>query len=330
MITTATFVGVISDGGFSSAKIDAETLAVGEEVYLGGKSLGVTVGAEGVLIVGKSVVITEEGIREPFAEVELLRGDVLYSVGGVRVLKPSDITRALELSGGEVEVKIKRRESIFSYKVEPALDSLTNEYRLGITVKDDVSGIGTLTYVKQNLRYGALGHHVSDDDAAILTRGLIYESTISGVTRGEKGKAGGLLGSFNKSKPIGTVDANNRFGIFGNIDRIDADAVKIRTASAEEVVIGKAQIVATVTGGKPEYYDIDIVKKINQNEPEVKSMVISVTDKRLLELTGGIVQGMSGSPIIQNGRLIGAVTHVFINDPTRGYGVYIDWMLANL
>lgn len=333
-LLTVTYLGAVSAPVLGDAYPAFQPEAANSEVYLGGTPLGITIGTGGVIIVGKNTVITDSGAVEPFAGITLEKGDILTTVEGIKVENPADITKALRLAKkARVDVKIVRRGETLTFNIAPARDSLTRELRLGITVKEDISGIGTLTYIKQDMRYGALGHHISDEDTGLfseLKRGFVYPCTVYSVKRGEKGKAGGLNGSFNRfGKPIGTIDTNNSFGLFGSMNTVAADAVKIPVGRASKIEHGAAKIYTTVSGNKPDYYDIDIVKTVSQNQPEVKGLVISVTDKRLLELTGGIVQGMSGSPIVQNGKLIGAVTHVFVNDPTRGYGVYIEWMLEN-
>ena len=196
-------------------------------------------------------------------------------------------------------------------------------------VLTNVSGIGTVTFIRENGSFGALGHPIADayGYSDIYTKGTVYDCIIYGYNRAEKDEPGELLGRITSNTPIGTFDTNTVSGITGQFFNVPTSASKIAVGSKDEVKPGKAYIATTIDGTKPETYEIEIVKAENQNEEKEKSMVIRVTDKKLLETTGGILQGMSGSPIIQNGKLIGAVTHVLTADSTLGYGIYIDWMM---
>lgn len=302
------------------------------EVYLGGYPLGVSVHTEGVMITAVGSFVTDSGLRSPAKDSGIKSGDILVEINGIAIQKAADIDKPLEKAAGKpVELKIKRGTEYFNVTVTPEKDALNKNYRIGLSVRDAVTGVGTLTYIKSDKRFGALGHHIADFETGLigeLNRGRIFKATIIGVVKGKKGEAGELRGVFNKyDKGIGTIDKNNEFGIFG-VYTSQTEAYKtIKIGGAAAVKAGKAQIYTTIDGNKPDFYDIEIIKTQNQDSPATKSMVISVTDKRLIEATGGIVQGMSGSPIVQNGKIIGAVTHVFISDPTKGYGVYINWML---
>lgn len=302
------------------------------EVYLGGKPLGIEIGADGVIIADITPVVTEKGLVSPLQNSDVKCGDILVSVGGIRVSKPADITSALNrIKLATVELVIRRGDNTFTERVTVARDSLTGERRLGISARDNVSGIGTLTYVQTDGRFGALGHHITDATTGLsdaINTGKIFDCEITGVIHASDGKAGELSGIFNKNSiKIGTIDENCKYGIFGNYTGKTSGFSKIKTAPQSEIQHGGAYIYTCVDGFSPDYYTIDIIKTYAQNSPDTKSMVISVTDKRLIDKSGGIVQGMSGSPVIQNGKLIGAVTHVFVNDSTKGYAVYIDWML---
>ena len=216
-------------------------------------------------------------------------------------------------------------------KIKPERNS-DGEYMLGIWVRDDSQGIGTITYVTDDGKYRALGHGISDIDTGKLLsshNGTIYNANIWGVKKGEKGKPGGLCGTilYNENNILGNIEDNRFCGLSGTIN---SDIVskynlkKMEVAFHDEIEKGDAKI-QFITNGNVEYYDIEI-EEINVNNKE-KNMVIKVTDQELLKKTNGIVQGMSGSPIIQNGHIIGAVTHVFVNDPTKGYGIFIENML---
>ncbi|MFI3229481.1 MAG: SpoIVB peptidase S55 domain-containing protein, partial [Bacillota bacterium] len=192
-------------------------------------------------------------------------------------------------------------------------------------------GVGTLTFVTQDGEdYGGLGHQIfdSEQNKEAFTFGTLYASEIIGVVRGEEGKAGQLRGTVDRTKKIGTVATNSYCGVYGTAETIMHDQRPlISIGDKEDVKTGKAYIYTTLSGTSPKKYEIEIVKAVKQDVDADKGMVIHVTDERLLEATGGIVQGMSGSPIVQNGKIIGAVTHVFVSDPTRGYGIYINTML---
>lgn len=218
-------------------------------------------------------------------------------------------------------------------KLTPILDAQTKLYKLGIWIRNEARGIGTLTFVTEDNEFGALGHSISDYETGVkipVNDGNIYPCTMLGITKGEKGKAGELRCLFVQgSLSNGIIEKNTNCGVFGEItndENIIDKNLSCPIASRLLVRVGKAKIISSVSGIREEY-DIEIIKTYNQHSSSDKSFIFRVKDKRLLELTGGIVQGMSGSPIVQDGKLIGAVTHVFLYDPTKGYGVYSDWML---
>ena len=231
-------------------------------------------------------------------------------------------------------MKILRNKQEKNLNIRPVKSLQDNAYRIGVWVRDKTSGIGTMTYYDQeNNSFGALGHSISDIDTKELLSvedGLIMNAKISEVEQGEKGSPGEIKGVFySTDKIIGDINKNIDYGIYGSIneDYMLDNHEKISIGFKEEVELGKAEILTTLDDDNISRYEIEIVKLVRQNTPQQKSMVIKITDEKLLSKTGGIVQGMSGSPIIQNDKLIGAVTHVFVNDPTRGYGLYIEWML---
>ena len=295
-------------------------------VRIGGRPIGISVNAGGLIVSGFSEVDTEAGSVSPAQYAGIKTGDVLYSVNGESV---SSIFRLKMISDGfagdEMELGILRDGIRFTVRLAPAADRATGQKKLGLMLKEDVGGVGTLTFVTQEGRFGALGHYIADGESGLdyeLTYGNIYDTEIDGVIRGESGKAGGLIADVNRlSEPVGSIARNTDIGLFG-----DYSGELYRIATKGEAKPGAAKILTTVDGGEPKFYDIDIVKVISQSEPAEKGMVIAVRDRELLEKTGGIVQGMSGSPIVQNGILIGAVTHVFIQDPTRGYAVHSRFM----
>lgn len=207
--------------------------------------------------------------------------------------------------------------------------------RLGVWVRDSTAGVGTLSYVDPRTgAYGALGHAIVDGDTGdmvVVREGAILEADVVGVTRGTSGRAGELRGSFLKeNRQIGSLDLNSVYGIYGTMDAPVTHALYpdgLPVGSRAEVHTGPASILSTVDGSGMQEYSVEITKCIRQDEPRQKGLTLRVTDERLLEKTGGIVQGMSGSPILQDGKIVGAVTHVYLNDSTQGYGMYIEWML---
>ncbi len=308
------------------------TITNPSEVYLGGIPLGIKIGASGLLVTGFNTVSTANGKVNPFKNSIINAGDVLESVNDVSVRSVKELSGVLKDCGGTVELTFNKGGQKILLKTEVLVDVESGEKVLGLKVKEDVLGIGTLTFVDCKKKFGALGHHVVDSDTGVsklLNCGEIVGGVIIGNTKAKPKTAGHLNGLLSE-KTLGKIDKNTNFGIFGeaNIDLIKG-LTKIEVAGRGEVKMGKAQILSTVHGTKPQLYDVEIVKLTRQNSPSERSMIIRVTDKELIAKTGGIVQGMSGSPIIQNGKLVGALTHVFLSDSKKGYGIYIDWMLNN-
>lgn len=314
---------------FTVKKVNAKVIAE-NSVYLGGMSLGITIGADGAVIANIMPVITDVGARVPAEEGGLIVGDKILSINGKVITSLYDIAEVVRASNGiAVRVVFVRQNKTMTTEITPALDSLTKNYMLGIFVGESVSGIGTVTYIKtESKRYGALGHPTSNIKQDEKVYGKAYTTKIFGAIKGKKGKAGEILGQINQNEKIGNVELNTRFGIFGDFDNLNTSDMKIIEVGGKNTAKpGKAQIYTTVNEKGAKAYDIEIVKTEYQPEEKEKGLVIKITDKALIDVTGGIVQGMSGSPIVQDGKLVGAVSHVFINDPLRGYGMYIDWMI---
>lgn len=306
----------------------------GKSVYLGGKPLGLAMRVGGLIINRKLDVVTDSGLVSPAKDLDIQSGDILLAINGKKVLTPEEVAKLIGASNGAVTITIKRGEQTINMNIAPVVDALSKTKKLGLWLREDIEGIGTLTYVdKSSGRYGALGHVIKDFESGVVydrPNGDIYNADIYGVVKGERGKAGELSGGFNKvNASIGTLDTNCDFGVFGYYHGDTQEMQEIKLGSKYSVRPGKAHIYTTVDGNQPKKYEIEIIKNSHQTSAKTRGLLIRVTDKELLSKTGGIVQGMSGSPIIQNGRLIGAVTHVFIGDPTKGYGTYIDWMLPN-
>lgn len=306
-----------------------------DEVYLGGIPVGISLLERGLIVVGISDVITEKGAVSPANDGGVKINDIILEIDNKTLYSAEQLSQMIVNSEDIITLKIQRNKEIIFVKINPEIDSLSKNKKIGIYIKEGLDGVGTLTYARiDNKRFGALGHAIIDQDTkslANMNSGALYSCVIKGYNKGVEGKAGALKGVFNKElSKISVIDNNTNYGLYGVYnDRLIKERPKIQVGTRDTVRPGRASICTTIGGTSPEMYDIEIIKSSYQNIPEEKSMVIRVTDKRLLYTTGGIVQGMSGSPIIQNGKLIGAVTHVFINDPTKGYGLYIDWMLDN-
>ena len=309
------------------------------DVYVGGETVGFNLFSDGVICVGSNAVVTNDGTKEPFKDSGLIEGDAIIKIEDIEIENIEDIDRIINLptfAGLELTLTIKRNETEQKVKITPVFDVLTQKYKLGLWVRNNASGVGTLTYVKQSdFRFGAVGHPIVDSSLGEnfeVESGNIYKCRLLGIKKGEKNNPGEIKSSINLSDDsIGLADTNCKYGVYGNIlNKGIIDANRTATLGGRlSVNLGDAKIYCNLDNEGVKAYDIKIIKANKQNSADDKSMTIKVTDKELLQKTGGIIQGMSGSPIVQNGKIIGAVTHVFVNDPTRGYGVYIDWMIDN-
>ncbi len=300
--------------------------ASAQELVPVGETVGIEAATDGLLVASLSKVDTAEGECCPAADGGILPGDIIMRVGGTDISCAEDFAGALgSLDGGSVELTVLRDEKTLQLSVTPVQDA-SGEWRLGLWLRSGVSGIGTVTYYDPATgEYGALGHSITDADTGVLlpiSGGSICDATVSDVKRGERGEAGELHGSYDASNAIGTVDENTPHGIFGTSSG-GFDGEPVPVASPDEISDGPAVILANVSGDEVREYGVEISRDAANSE----RLLITVTDPELISATGGIVQGMSGSPILQDGRLVGAVTHVLISDPARGYGVTIGAML---
>ena len=323
---------------FTLKKVNVRLL-VDTDVYVGGETVGFNLFSEGVICVGSNAVVTKDGMQEPIKTSALQDGDAIIKIEDIEINNIQDVDRIINLptlAGKELKLTLKRNGEEIETTATPVYDLLSQKYKLGLWVRNSASGVGTLTYVKQsNFRFGAVGHPIVDSSLGEnfnVESGNIYRCRLLGIKKGEKNNPGEIRSSINLSDDaIGLADTNCKYGVYGNIlNKQIIDASRTATLGGRlSVELGDAQIYCNIDNQGVKAYDIKILKANKQNSADDKSMIIKVTDKELLEKTGGIIQGMSGSPIVQNGKIIGAVTHVFVNDPTRGYGVYIDWMLDN-
>ncbi len=303
----------------------------------GGQAVGVAMMTQGVYIVGSEAVHTYDGREANPARVAgIFPGDSILSVNGTPTKSFDDLRNAVEKCKGEqVIMRISRDGEEMVVSVQPEKDQ-RGTYRLGVWARDSTAGVGTLTFVDpQNQTFGALGHAITDSDTGRLLPvrdGSVFSSSIVGIQRGQQGQPGELRGIFSTDTPVlGSIEKNTDFGIYGKVSDGFAQSLYpegLPIATQAMVTEGPAQILSMLDDEGVKAYDCRIVKISRQGAPATRSMVIEVTDEELLKRTGGIVQGMSGSPIIQDGHIVGAVTHVYVNDPTRGYGLFIEWMLA--
>ncbi|EDT76336.1 SpoIVB peptidase [Clostridium butyricum] len=308
------------------------------ELYPGGVPIGVRVSSEGVLVVGYSdIEINNEKEESPGKVGGLEIGDVILKINGIEMHNSRDLVKAIKQSEKEsIKVDILRHGENIT-KIVTLKKENNKDYKIGLWIRDSTAGVGTMTfYDDTSKKFGALGHPITDSDTNepfLIKDGDVIESSIISIRKGEKGSPGELKGIFiNESNPTGEIDKNTQSGIFGQLNSNilqKSDIKRLKVGFRDEIVPGKAKIITTIDENGPQEYEIEIEKLLNQNVASSKSMVIKVTDPRLLEKTGGIVQGMSGSPIIQNNKIVGAVTHVLINKPDTGYGIYIEWMLQD-
>jgi len=300
----------------------------------GGEAIGLKLSSSGLTVVTFEEITTRDYSKvKPYKDKNIQRGDIIVEINGVKVEEVNQFVKEIQKSqGNSIELSFLRNGTLYKETMTPQIDRNDGKYKLGMWVKNITSGVGTVTYIDKNSgTFGALGHGISDIDNMDLLdveSGTAYKAVILSVNKGKKGSPGELKGAIRENAVYGDVVKNTRFGVFGYIEddaKIVGDEYEICLKG--DVKEGAAQILSTIDGEETKAYDINIEQVNTHGEIKEKSMIIRVTDKQLIEQTGGIVQGMSGSPIIQNGKLIGAVTHVFINDPTRGYGIFIENMM---
>lgn len=300
-------------------------------VVPGGMPFGIKMFTDGVIIVGLSDIQHGTQNLSPAKDAGLKVGDVLTAIDDIRLERNEDVAGCISTcQGNEVKVTLNRDGREIDVYLQPVKSDYDEGYKAGIWVRDSSAGIGTMTYYNpETLVFAGLGHAICDVDTGKimpLSSGEIVDVNISGANAGHSGAPGELKGSFVGVEPIGSLELNSDTGIYGILEAPQIDADPIPMAMKQEIQPGPATILSTISGNKPQSFDIQIEKVNYSDTTTTKNMVINIVDEGLLATTGGIVQGMSGSPIIQNGRLVGAVTHVFVNDPTRGYGIFAENM----
>lgn len=288
----------------------------------GGQVIGVSLQNDTI-----TVAAIDEALGANAKAAGLRPGDQLLKVGETQIHHPQDVRTALEHSDGQVELSVLRGGKEKHLKLRPAITE--QGPRLGVLLKQGVTGIGTVTYYDpESHMFGALGHGVNDPEGQLVTMtgGNVYRATVLSVKQGKAGKPGQLMGALSHSSPVGALDKNAAQGIFGAAPALCSDEA-LPIADPAEIHTGSATIRSTIKGEDVQEYSVEIMKIYPQSRPAGRNMLLRVTDQQLLDTTGGIVQGMSGSPIIQSGKIVGAVTHVLVNDPTTGYGIFIENML---
>lgn len=297
-----------------------------------GRAVGIKLFAQGVLVVGLSDITTDQGLASPARACGLQEGDVITHINDAQVSSIEEVQTILQdLEGQEMELTVLRDEESQEVTTRAAQCSTDVAYKLGAWIRDSMAGIGTLTFVDPETGlFGTLGHGINDVDTAVLMKlqsGAITPASVAGVVKGVNGRPGELRGAFSSSQDLGTLYANTESGVFGHLqDPGTFTGTPVPVATAEEVHTGQATILANVAGTEVEEYTVEILK-VYSNTSDTRDLMLRVTDPRLLEKTGGIVQGMSGSPILQDGKLVGAVTHVLIDHADRGYGILAQNML---
>ncbi|SFA44855.1 SpoIVB peptidase. Serine peptidase. MEROPS family S55 [Parageobacillus thermantarcticus] len=328
---------VLEVAGMPVKQVDVKVLP-SLKVVPGGQSIGVKLNTVGVLVVGYHLIETENGKKSPGEIAGIKVGDMITGINGKKIENMDDLSPFIEEAGKigkPLHLQVLRDQHSFTTKLVPLKDKHDHAYRIGLYIRDSAAGIGTMTfYDPVSKKYGALGHVISDMDTKkpiVVQNGQIMKSTVTSIEKGSSGNPGEKLARFSSDKEvIGNITDNSPFGIFGTLSKPIDNGIftkPIPIALSSQVKEGPAKMLTVVENDKVEPFDIEIVSTIPQKFPATKGLIIRVTDPRLLKKTGGIVQGMSGSPIIQDGKLVGAVTHVFVNDPTSGYGVHIEWML---
>ncbi len=305
------------------------------KLYPGGMPFGVKLYTEGLIVIGFSEVDTQSQSKNPAQDAGIKIRDIITKVNGKAVSGSESFISEVEKSNGEpLSITLKRDNEEINLSVTPSMSESEGKYKTGMWIRDSTAGIGTVTFITPSSNsFAGLGHGICDTDTGALMplmRGSVSSVSINRITKGICGTPGELIGYFNAGK-LGNIIGNTNAGVFGVLNSLPSNIPEapLPIGLKDEVKEGKAYIWCTLDDNKVEKYNVEIIK-ISPIQSETKNFMIRVTDKRLLDKTGGIVQGMSGSPIIQNGKLIGAVTHVLINDPTEGYGIYIENMLANM
>ncbi|MDO5569047.1 MAG: SpoIVB peptidase, partial [bacterium] len=301
-------------------------LAYSEYIIAGGENIGIQLNSTGIIIVGTYQI---DG-KNPAIDAKLQNGDKILSINGTEVNNINEMVSIIENSSSlDISVSYQRGSKIFDTVLKLIKDE-NNIYKTGLYVKDSINGVGTLTYIDPNTKiYGCLGHEIVEKNTGQkieIKDGKIYNSTVTSITRSDNGSPGEKNASYDTSVIYGNVSKNTSSGVFGNYTSKIPNKKLYKVANPEEINMGTAKMLTVLEGVTVKEYDIEILK-INKIDDNNKNILFTITDKELLEKTGGIVQGMSGSPIIQGDKIVGAVTHVVVDNPTKGYAIFITKML---
>ena len=329
LLIAAILSGLVNIVPAESKNVIAASSLSEKQVILCGTPFGIRLFTSGVVVVGTADIQTNEGTVNPPAKSGVQVGDIVTGVNGKGVNSNEEVSEAIRKSGGQVvQLSLLREGKAFTAALQPVASPAG--YRAGLWVRDSTAGIGTLTFYDPDTKiFAGLGHGICDPDTnelMPLLSGDVVPVTISGIRKGVQGTAGELQGYFASDTAIGTLSQNGTCGVFGSL-RENPQGETISVMSADEVHAGPVKILSTIDQNGPKAYDA-CIEFVNCRGGNSKNIVLKITDSKLLEKTGGIVQGMSGSPILQDGKLAGAVTHVFVNDPTRGYGILAVNMIS--
>lgn len=304
-----------------------------------GSVAGVKLYTSGVLVVGMSEIEGEDSKKyKPYENTGIQEGDTIVAVNNVTITSTEELVSEVNKSEGRnLQIQYKHENESIECSITPVKTG-NSEYKLGLWVRDSAAGVGTVTFYSESTKgFAALGHGLQDidtDQLINISSGEFVTTKIVGIEKGEKGDPGRIQGTLDGQKNIGTITKNTKFGIYGSVDNISSlnidKSKEMDVALRDEIKVGRACILSSLENGKIEQYEIEIEKVYKDNDYDNKSMKIKVKDEKLIEKTGGIIQGMSGSPIIQNGKFIGAVTHVLVNNPLEGYAVFGDIMVKQL
>ncbi len=300
-------------------------------VSLGGDVFGIKIFSSGVLVISTEDIETENGIQNPGKKAGIKSGDIIKKIGKSEVNSNKEVSEICKNSGGKtLDFTIERNGKTLTLQLKTVKEKQSGDFKAGLWVRDSTAGIGTMTFFDRETGiFASLGHAICDIDTGItlpIYEGVAVGAKILGISRGTDADAGELTGAFT-AQEIGSLYMNSVCGVYGRLSAFDSNAPLLPVATSSEVKTGKAQILCTVDETGSQYYDVEITKIIDE-DAEQKNMTVKITDERLLEITGGIVQGMSGTPLIQNGMLVGAITHVFIGSPKEGYAIFAENMLT--
>ena len=300
-------------------------------VTICGTAYGIKLYSNGVLVISTQDIETEDGNKNPGQSAGFKAGDIIKKVNGKKIGSNKEVSEICKQSNGNtLDFTVERNGKTINLRLKTVKEKTSGQYKAGLWIRDSMAGIGTMTfYDRETGIFASLGHAICDVDTGIilpLSDGTAVGAKILGCTPGTENDAGELTGAF-ASENIGDLYLNSECGVYGKLYKYDNNAPIVPVATSGEVKTGKAQILCSVDSSGPQYYDVEITRILDEDSNQ-KNMTIKITDKRLLEITGGIVQGMSGTPLIQNGMFVGAVTHVFVGTPDEGYAIFAENMLA--